>query len=118
MWQIWILYLGFPALIGLIDDMEERGEIDWDWFKHSILYEKMILGEYRLYPKFIQKLTKKGTIFNDPRGYERVYGQPVYLTDYGCSFCGSTRKGFGYCETCGQWTDTVVQKLTNKTEDP
>jgi len=40
-----------------IDDMEERGEITW--IQHTILYEKMQMGEYKLYPKFIQKLTNK-----------------------------------------------------------
>jgi len=71
MWQIWeILVLCLVPALGClmyfgthmytsdqIDDMEERGEITW--IQHTILYEKMQMGEYKLYPKFIQKLTNK-----------------------------------------------------------
>ena len=56
---LWILmYFGTHMYTSdQLDDMKDRGEIDW--IQHSILYEKMMLDDYRLYPKFIHLLTNK-----------------------------------------------------------
>ena len=57
---------------------------------------------------------KAGTIIQDPRGYQRVYGKPVHATKYTCDLCGSTRLGFGWCETCGSWVDTLSRETEAK----
>lgn len=55
-------------------------------------------------------MMEKGTIMKDPRGYPRVYGQPVYKTEYACLSCGANRFGFGWCDSCNSWVDTLSRK--------
>ena len=37
-----------------LDDMLDRGDINW--IQHSNLYERMQIGEYKLYPQFLKSI--------------------------------------------------------------
>jgi len=55
-----------------------------------------------------------GDIIHDKRGYYRVYGQPVHATNYTCDYCGTTRLGFGICEKCGSFVNTLSKEYSKK----